>query len=273
MSWRTSTPHQSPLRQRRRSAPRQAHARPSCGPTPRRRREQPTSFRPRPRRLASALACSHAIGKRALPIGRRSSEAEGSPGHDRLCACRAQAAPRTASPRARGRSDHTFGGYPATVPSLHSGWRNAVGRLEKYGHAQIRAGAALFLLAACTIGFISVPILVAVSGAERRGDYGAAVGGVIGAVFCIGMALWMLSPRRDERDKRDERGAGVLRFMDGRRWRALRVVSGAALAGLGVLEVQRGNSEGWLMMATLWSSSSPPKACSTSLAVVVTRRQ
>jgi hypothetical protein len=138
-----------------------------------------------------------------------------------------------------GRSDHTLGGYPATVPSLHDGWRNAVDRLEKYGHARVRAGAALFLLAACTISFISVPILVAVSGAEKRSDYGAAVGGVIGAVFCVGMAVWMVSPRRDDRD---DRGAAVLRFMDGRRWRALQVVGGAALVALGLLEVQRGNS-------------------------------
>jgi predicted small integral membrane protein len=69
---------------------------------------------------------------------------------------------------------------------------------------------------------------------------------VIGAVFCVGMAVWMVSPRRDDRD---DRGDGVLRFMDGRRWRVLQVVSGAALAGLGLLEVQRGNSEGWLMVA------------------------
>jgi peptidoglycan biosynthesis protein MviN/MurJ (putative lipid II flippase) len=132
------------------------------------------------------------------------------------------------------------------VSSLHDGWRNAVDRLEKYGPPRIRAGAALFLLAACAIGFISVPILVAVSGAERRSDYGAAVGGVIGAVFCVGMAVWMVSPRRGDRDDRE---AAVLRFMDGRRWRALQVVSGAALVALGLLEVQRGNSEGWLMVA------------------------
>jgi hypothetical protein len=142
--------------------------------------------------------------------------------------------------------DHTLGGYPTTVSSLHDAWQNAVDRLEKYGHPRIRAGAALFLLAACTIGFISVPILVAVTGAEKRSDYGAAVGGVIGAVFCVGMAVWMVSPRRGDRD---DRGAAVLRFMDGRRWRALQVVSGAALVALGLLEVQRGNSEGWLMVA------------------------
>ena len=65
-------------------------------------------------------------------------------------------------------------------------------------------------------------------------------------VFCVGMALWMVSARRSDRD---DRGAAVLRFMDGRRWRALQVVSGGALAALGLLEVQRGNSEGWLMMA------------------------
>jgi hypothetical protein len=158
---------------------------------------------------------------------------------------RVLAATRTAWPGPAGRSDHTFGGYPATVLSLHDGWRNAVDRLEKYGHPRIRAGAALFLLAACTIGFLSVPILIALSGAEKRSDYGAAVGGVIGAVFCVGMALWMVSPRRDDRD---DRGAGVLSFMDGRRWRALQVVSGAALVALGLLEVQRGNSEGWLMV-------------------------
>jgi peptidoglycan biosynthesis protein MviN/MurJ (putative lipid II flippase) len=132
------------------------------------------------------------------------------------------------------------------VSSLHDGWRNAVDRLEKYGHPRIRAALGLFLLVACTIGFISVSILVAVSGAERRSDYGAAVGGVIGAVFCVGMAVWMVSPRRDDRD---DRGDGVWRFMDGRRWRALQVVSGAALVALGLLEVQRGNSEGWLMVA------------------------
>jgi peptidoglycan biosynthesis protein MviN/MurJ (putative lipid II flippase) len=132
------------------------------------------------------------------------------------------------------------------VPSLHDGWRNAVDRLEKYGHPRIRVGAALFLLAACAIGFISVPILVSVSGAEKRSDYGAAVGGVIGAVFCVGMAVWMVSPRRGDRD---DRGGAVWRFMDGRRWRALQVVSGAALAALGLLEVQRGNSEGRLMVA------------------------
>jgi hypothetical protein len=145
-----------------------------------------------------------------------------------------------------GRSDHTLCGYPATVLSVHDGWRNTVDRLEKYGNGRIRAGVALFLLAACAIGFVSVPILVSVSGAERRSDYGAAVGGVIGAVFCVGMAVWMVSPRRGDRD---DRGDGVLRFMDGRRWRALQVVSGAALVALGLLEVQRGNSEGWLMVA------------------------
>jgi peptidoglycan biosynthesis protein MviN/MurJ (putative lipid II flippase) len=104
----------------------------------------------------------------------------------------------------------------------------------------------LFLLAACAIGFISVPILVSMSGADKRRDYGAAVGGVIGAVFCVGMAVWMVSPRRGDRDDRE---ATELRFMDGRRWRALQVVSGAALVALGLLEVQRGNSEDWLMVA------------------------
>ena len=62
------------------------------------------------------------------------------------------------------------------MPSLHDGWRNQADRLEKYGHARIRAGGALLLLAACAIGFINVPVLVAVSVGERRSDEGAPSG-------------------------------------------------------------------------------------------------
>ncbi len=74
--------------------------------------------------------------------------------------------------------------------------------------AGLRQTVALLGLTVCTVGFVSVPVGVAIFGPEEPSDLGAAVGGVIGSAFCLALIAHLLSPPRPETE-----GAGLLRFM------------------------------------------------------------